>query len=64
MQHPERDFALRVSYVEIYMEKIKDLIDPSRGELVIGENTEVKAAWDACINLVKVDPLAAAFCHV
>ena len=57
MQHPERDFALRVSYVEIYMEKIKDLIDPGRGELVIGENTEVNAAWGACINLVKVDSL-------
>jgi len=53
MQHPERDFALRVSYVEIYMEKIKDLIDPGRGELVIGENTEVKAAWGACVNLVQ-----------
>ena len=32
------EFTVRVGYAEIYLEKIKDLIDPSRSNLVIKED--------------------------
>lgn len=37
-QNPTRDFLLRVSYVEIYNEDIKDLLDPEVSTLRIRED--------------------------
>lgn len=37
-QNPSREFCLRVSYLEIYNEILKDLLDPSKVNLKIHEN--------------------------
>jgi centromeric protein E len=41
MKHPERDFLLRMSYLEIYNESIKDLLDPTKENMKIHENPNV-----------------------
>ncbi|KAJ3087610.1 hypothetical protein HK102_010652, partial [Quaeritorhiza haematococci] len=38
IQNPQREFLLRVSYLEIYNEAIKDLLQPNRENLKIHEN--------------------------
>eukprot|EP00954_Amorphochlora_amoebiformis_P027926 1388855-Amorphochlora_amoeboformis.AAC.1 len=42
-EEPETDFEVQVSYVEIYMEKVKDLLNPKNqnGNLKIRENPKV-----------------------
>lgn len=41
-EHPEDiEFTLRVSFVEIYNEKIKDLLDPRKCDLKIHENNKL-----------------------
>lgn len=40
-QTPEREFLLRVSYLEIYNEEIRDLLCPSSTKLEIREDIEV-----------------------
>lgn len=34
----EKEFLLRVSYIEIYNETVRDLLDPSTGIIAIREN--------------------------
>ena len=43
MQTPEREFLLRVSYLEIYNEEIRDLLSPSTNRLKIHEDLEVSS---------------------
>ena len=48
-QSPEREFLLRVSYLEIYNEEIRDLLCPSSTKLEIREDLEVNpspSVWD------------------
>lgn len=40
---PDREFLLRVSYLEIYNEIIKDLLSPENDNLKIHENPSVSA---------------------
>ncbi|KAJ7382478.1 hypothetical protein OS493_034639 [Desmophyllum pertusum] len=44
--HPSREFLIRVSYMEIYNEDIKDLLNPSKTNLKIHENTQPTAEPD------------------
>lgn len=37
-QHPEREFLLRASYIEIYNETLKDLLSPETGPLRIRQD--------------------------
>ncbi|PFX18858.1 Centromere-associated protein E [Stylophora pistillata] len=39
-KNPSREFLIRVSYIEIYNEDIKDLLNPARTNLKIHENAE------------------------
>ncbi|KAL9963272.1 hypothetical protein ACROYT_G032456 [Oculina patagonica] len=39
-KHPSREFLIRVSYMEIYNEDIKDLLNPSKTNLKVHENTQ------------------------
>ena len=41
-QNPEREFLLRVSYLEIYNEVIKDLLNPENNNLKIHETPRVR----------------------
>jgi centromeric protein E len=41
-QNPEREFLLRVSYLEIYNEVIKDLLNPENSNLKIHETPRVR----------------------
>ncbi|CAH3028289.1 unnamed protein product, partial [Porites evermanni] len=40
-KHPSREFLIRVSYMEIYNEDIKDLLNPGKTNLKIHENPQV-----------------------
>jgi kinesin family protein 5 len=52
----EMEFLLEVSYIEIYMEKIRDLLDPSRTNLRVRED-KVKGVWvDGCVKLPTFSP--------
>ena len=37
-QPEDIEFSMKVSFVEIYNEKIKDLLDPRKSDLKINEN--------------------------
>jgi len=39
-KHPSREFLIRVSYMEIYNEEIKDLLNPSKTNLKVHENSQ------------------------
>jgi centromeric protein E len=41
MQHPEKEFLLYASYLEIYNETIKDLLAPESGPLKIRQDENV-----------------------
>lgn len=43
LQSPEREFLLRVSYLEIYNEVINDLLCPSNTNIKLHETTAVRA---------------------
>jgi centromeric protein E len=44
LQTPEREFLLRVSYLEIYNEEIRDLLSTAGARLKIHEDLEVSHA--------------------
>jgi kinesin family protein 5 len=37
---PQIEFSVKVSMLEIYMERLKDLIDPSKDNLTVHEETD------------------------
>ncbi|KAK2553787.1 Kinesin-like protein KIN-7I, partial [Acropora cervicornis] len=39
-KHPSREFLIRVSYMEIYNEDIRDLLNPSKTNLKVHENAQ------------------------
>ena len=41
LQHPDREFIIRVSYLEIYKESLIDLLHPDNKELRIREDPQV-----------------------
>lgn len=41
LQHPEKEFLLRASYLEIYNETLKDLLAPESGPLKIRQDEKV-----------------------
>lgn len=47
LQHPERDFSLKISALEIYNETVVDLLNRSSGPLRLLDDPEVLAA--ACL---------------
>lgn len=42
LQHPEKEFLLRASYLEIYNETLKDLLAPEAGALKIRQDEQVR----------------------
>lgn len=40
LQHPEKEFLLRASYLEIYNESLKDLLDPTAGPLKVRQDEQ------------------------
>ena len=48
-QTPVREFLLRVSYLEIYNEEIRDLLNPSNANLKIHENFNVRSNRCLCM---------------
>lgn len=52
--HPEKEFLLRASYLEIYNETLKDLLAPETGALKIRQDEKVRCALD-CREIGKTD---------
>lgn len=44
LQCPEREFLLRMTYMEIYNELVHDLLDPSNVNLKIREDKQVRTS--------------------
>jgi centromeric protein E len=56
-RNPTREFLLRVSYIEIYNEVITDLLQPSKTNLKIKENTQkevIVECSEKCLSSVKM----------
>ena len=39
------EFSIKASYVEIYMEKIRDLLDPAGDNLQVRQRGQARGAW-------------------
>ncbi len=61
-QNPDREFLLRVSYLEIYNEVIKDLLNPINDNLKIHETSNVKVSLSIGLAVSLINETAGNFC--